>query len=95
MPRGFQEVKVPRLRDNSTGWWKVVSLKHRPPLPPVNIPGTHLCWRLSQPQGHSAIGRIMSMKNSNDTSWNSYVMYLYISANIPVNFELSNLCKCG
>ena len=21
VPRGFQEVKVPRLRDNSTGWW--------------------------------------------------------------------------
>jgi len=20
-PRGFQEVKVPRFRDNSTGWW--------------------------------------------------------------------------
>jgi len=20
-PRGFQEVKVPRLHDNSTGWW--------------------------------------------------------------------------
>jgi len=20
-PRGFQEVKVPRLRDNGTGWW--------------------------------------------------------------------------
>jgi hypothetical protein len=23
---------------------KVVSLKHRPPLPPENIPGTHFCW---------------------------------------------------
>ena len=21
VPRGFQEVKVPRLRDNSPGWW--------------------------------------------------------------------------
>ena len=20
-PRGFQELKVPRLRDNDTGWW--------------------------------------------------------------------------
>jgi hypothetical protein len=20
-PRGFQEVKVPRLHDNDTGWW--------------------------------------------------------------------------
>jgi hypothetical protein len=31
-----------------------------------NIPRTHFCWRLSRPQGHSAAGRIMSMKNSND-----------------------------
>ena len=21
VPRGFQEIKVPRLRDNGTGWW--------------------------------------------------------------------------
>ena len=33
------------------------------PLPPENIPGTHFCQRLSQPQGHSAALRIMSMKN--------------------------------
>jgi hypothetical protein len=41
---------------------KVVSLMYRPSLPPGNIPGTHFCWRLSQPQNHSAAGRIMSMK---------------------------------
>ena len=46
---------------------KAVSPRHRPPLPPGNIPGTHFCQRLSQPQGHSAAGRIMSMKKSNDT----------------------------
>ena len=40
---------------------------HRPPLPPENIPDTNFCWRLSQPQVHSATGRIMSTKNSNDT----------------------------
>jgi hypothetical protein len=37
---------------------------------PGNIPGTHFCWRMSQPQGHSAAGRIMLMKNSNDTVGN-------------------------
>ena len=37
----FQEVKVPRFRDNGTGWWQLVSLTHRPPLPPGNTPGTH------------------------------------------------------
>jgi len=37
---------------------------------PENIPGTHFCWRLSRSQGHSAAGRIMSMKNSNGTIGN-------------------------
>ena len=45
----------------------VVSLKHRPPLPLRNTPGTHFCYRLSRPQDQSVTGRIMSLKNSNDT----------------------------
>jgi len=32
-PRGFQEVTFLRFHDNGTGWWWVVSLTHRPPLP--------------------------------------------------------------
>jgi hypothetical protein len=39
-------------------------------LPLGNIPGTHFCYRLSQPQGHSAAGRIMSMTNSSDAIGN-------------------------
>ena len=38
--------------------------------PQGNIPGTHLCQRLSRPQDHSATGKIISMKNSNDTIGN-------------------------
>jgi hypothetical protein len=34
------------------------------------IPGTHLCQRPSQSKGHSAAGRIMSVKNSSDTIGN-------------------------
>ena len=49
---------------------QVVSPTHGRPLPPGNIPGTHFCYRLSQLKGHSAAGRIMSMKNSNDTVGN-------------------------
>ena len=49
---------------------KIASLTHRPLLHPGNNPGTHFFWRLSRPQGFSSIGRIMSMKNSNDTCWN-------------------------
>ena len=40
----------------------VVSLKHRPPLPPRNAPGTHVCKRLSRPQSHSASGRILCQR---------------------------------
>jgi hypothetical protein len=46
---------------------KGVSRTHRPTLPPGNIPGTHFCYRLSRPQGHSGAERIMSIKNSNVT----------------------------
>ena len=70
-PRSFQEVETPRFQDNRH--MKVVRLSalHTGRLyPPGNIPGTHFCWRLSQPQGHSAAGRIMSIKNSNDTIGN-------------------------
>ena len=42
----------------------VVSTTHRPPLPPGNIPGIHFYYRLSQPQGHRATGRIMSVTPS-------------------------------
>jgi hypothetical protein len=38
--------------------------------PPVNISGTHFCYRLYHPQSHSAAGRIMSIKNYNDTIGN-------------------------
>jgi len=38
--------------------------------PPGNIPGIHFCYRLSQPQGHIAAGKIMSMKNFNETIGN-------------------------
>ena len=40
-PWGFQEVEAPRFQDSRH--MRVVSRKHRPPLPPVNIPGTHFC----------------------------------------------------
>jgi len=50
---------------------KVFSPTHRLPLPPGNIPSTHFCQRLGQPQGHNVARRIMSMKNFNDiiTNW--------------------------
>ena len=65
-PQGFQEVEDTRFQDSLH--MKVVRSALRTgrlnPTLPENIPGTHFCYRLSQPQGHSAAGRIMSMKNS-------------------------------
>jgi hypothetical protein len=58
-----------------------VSLTHRPPLNPKKIPGTHFCWRLSRPQGHSAAGWISQFKN------------LMTSSKIePPNFHLVAYC---
>ena len=70
-PRGFQEVQTPRFWDS---WQMMVvhlsALRTCRLYPLGNISGTHFCWRLSWPQGHSATGRITSMKNSNDTIGN-------------------------
>jgi hypothetical protein len=70
MPLGFQEVDAPRFLDN----WHMkrlrLALRTGHLCPPGNIPGIYLCHRLSRHQGHSATGRITSMKNSNDTIGN-------------------------
>jgi len=68
---GTRSLRLPTSWQSAHEGGKFVSPIHWPPLrPPVNIPGTHFCQRLSQPQGHSATRRIMSMKNSNDTTRN-------------------------
>jgi len=69
-PWGFQGVKAPRLQGQSAHEvGKVVSYTHRPSLPSRKY-SWYSCLRLSRPQGHSAAGRIVSMKNSNDTITN-------------------------
>jgi hypothetical protein len=40
---------------------RLSALRAGRPLPPRKILGTHFCYRLSQPQGHSAAGRIRSV----------------------------------
>jgi len=69
-PEGSRKLRFPDFMTTAQDGGKIVSITHRPPLPPGNAPGTHFCYRLIRPQGHSAIGRIfMSMKGSNDTGW--------------------------
>ena len=61
---------LPDFKTTAQDGGKVVSLTQRPLLPLGNTPGTHFCQRLSRPPGHSATGRIMSLKNSNDNIGN-------------------------
>jgi hypothetical protein len=70
-PWGLQEEEAPRFQDSRH--IKVVRLSALGPgrlYPPGNISDTHCCYRLSRPQGLRVAGRIMSMKNSNDTIGN-------------------------
>ena len=68
-PEGSRKLRFLDYMTTAQDGGKVVSLTHRPPLSPGNAPGTHFCQRLSRPQSHCAIGRIMSTKNYNDTIW--------------------------
>ena len=68
-PEGSRKLGFPDFMTTAQGGGKVDKLTHRPHLSKGNFPGTHFCSRLSRPQGHSAIGRIMSRKNSSDTIW--------------------------
>jgi hypothetical protein len=69
-PEGSRKLRFPHYVTTTQYGGKVVSLTYRPPLTPGNAPGADFCKKLNRPQGHSAIGRIMSMKNSSDTIWN-------------------------
>ena len=42
-PEGCRELRFPDFVTTAQDGDKVVSLMHRPPLPPGNTPGTHFC----------------------------------------------------
>ena len=42
-PEGSRTLRFPDYMTTAQDGVKVVSLTHRPPLPPGNIPGTHFC----------------------------------------------------
>jgi hypothetical protein len=42
-PEGSRKLRFPDFMTTAQDGGKVVSLTHRPPLPPVNTPGTHFC----------------------------------------------------
>ena len=42
-PEGSRKLRFPDFMTTAQDGGKVVSLTHRPPLPPGNTPGTHFC----------------------------------------------------
>jgi len=42
-PEGSRKLRFPDYKTTAQDCGKVVSLMHRPPLPPGNAPGTHFC----------------------------------------------------
>jgi hypothetical protein len=42
-PEGSSKLRFPDFMTTAKGGGKVACLTHRPPLPPGNTPGTHLC----------------------------------------------------
>jgi hypothetical protein len=42
-PDGSRKLRFPDFITTAQNGGKVVSLTHRPPLPPGNTPGTHIC----------------------------------------------------
>ena len=77
-PEGSRKLRFLDYMTTAQDSDKFIRPTHRPPLPPGNAPDTHFCYRLSRSQGHSAIGRIMSMKNSSDSIWDR-------TSDLPIN----------
>jgi hypothetical protein len=69
-PGGSRSLRLPDFK--TIGPWRCYGCQPYAPaaITPSNIHGTHFCYRLSRPQGHSAAGSIVSVKNSNDTIGN-------------------------
>ena len=42
-PKGSRKLRFPDFVTTAQDGGKVVSITHRPPLPPGNVPGTHFC----------------------------------------------------
>jgi hypothetical protein len=43
VPEGSRKLRFPDFMTTAQDGGKVVSLTHRPPVPPGNTPGTHFC----------------------------------------------------
>jgi hypothetical protein len=68
-PEGSTKLRLPDFKTNRhMTVVRLSALRAGRLYPPGNIPGAHFCKKLNQPQGHSAAGRILSIKSTSDTS---------------------------
>jgi len=58
-PEGSRKLRFPDFITTAQDGGRLSALCTGRLYPPGNTPGTHFCQRLSRPQGHSAIGRIL------------------------------------
>ena len=58
-PEGSRKLSFPDFVTTAQDGGRLSALRTGRILPPGNSPGTHFCYRLNRPQGHSAIGRII------------------------------------
>jgi hypothetical protein len=66
-PQGCEKLRFSHFLDNRlTDDSETVGLTCWPPFTPRKIPGTHFCYRLIWPQGHSATVTMRSTEISND-----------------------------
>ena len=83
-PEGSRRLKLPNFKTWHMKVVRLSALRTSRLYPPGNTPGSRFCKRLSQPQCHRTAGRIMSMKNSNDTIGNRTVICEIKCVIIPV-----------
>ena len=57
-PEGSRKLRFPDFVTTAQDGGRLSALSTVRLYPPGNAPGTHFCYRLSRPQGHSAIGSI-------------------------------------
>ena len=85
-PKRKSKVKVKQSRYQNSRQMKAIRLSSPRTghlYPPGNIPGTHFCQRLSQSQGHSAAGRIMSTRNLNAPSGIEPATFRLVAHRLP------------
>jgi hypothetical protein len=98
--QGWETLRMPNFLVNQlTDGSEVVSLKHWKLFTLGEIGGTHFCWRLRWPRGHSAAGRTRSIEKSNSVIRNRTLdlpacsIVVYLCKAVPVLNKIKHYAK--